>query len=258
MVATATTHWPCSAAPTTIRRCLLFTLGAGYDPLAPLAAARRYPCVTRLSPPVVAGQRGVGGDGSLTVGVCHLRWRAGVARCAARMPLRGGGLRLRRPDAGFRARATGRRRVAGPSSCTTSRPDRAAPSRPWFVPVLLAGRSTAHPCAGLALGNLLVPRPASSPKVRFDCCVIAALLKRVDEGSALCGWLARGRAKHERLAAAWLRICSNGCGDTPRMALAQPHLAGSGERGPLTPHASFASSLQCECRRRGRIRGCCW
>ena len=37
-------------------------------------------------------------------------------------------MRLRRPDAGFRARATGRRRVAGPSSCTTSRPGRAAQS----------------------------------------------------------------------------------------------------------------------------------
>ncbi len=79
MVATATTHWPSSAAPTTIRRCLLFTLGGGYDSLAPLAAARRYPCVTRLSPPVVAGERGVGGDGSLTVVVCHRRGQRAAA-----------------------------------------------------------------------------------------------------------------------------------------------------------------------------------
>ena len=59
-----------------------------------------------------------------------------------------------------------------------------------------------HPWPIVALGNVLLPRPAISPKVRFDCCVIAALLKRVDEGSALCGWLARGRAKHQQLAAA--------------------------------------------------------
>ena len=48
----------------------------------------------------------------------------------------------------------------------------------WPVPVLLAGRSTAHPCAGLALGNVLLPRPTISPDAVAKCCVISSLLKR--------------------------------------------------------------------------------
>ena len=48
----------------------------------------------------------------------------------------------------------------------------------WPVPVLLVGRSTAHPCAGLALGDVLSPRPTTSPDAVFGCCVILALLKR--------------------------------------------------------------------------------
>ena len=49
----------------------------------------------------------------------------------------------------------------------------------WPVPVLLSGRSTVHPCTGLALVNILLSRPASRTKAGAGSRVIWALLKQV-------------------------------------------------------------------------------
>ena len=80
-------------------------------------------------------------------------------------------LRLRRArcafgaqHAGFRPRATGKEAAPARPPCTLRRPGRAASSMPVACSVALAGNSTAPPCAGLRLANVLLARPARSTK----------------------------------------------------------------------------------------------
>ena len=121
------------------------------------------------------------------------------APTAQAMPLRGSRLRLRRPDAGFRARATGRRRVAGPSAGTSRRPGRAA-----LVRTVACSGAAVRPLDGTSLCRARSRQPpvASTCQPHQGWCVLLGDLSAAQTGL--------GIPRCRRLVGDW--CCSNGLG----------------------------------------------
>ena len=103
---------------------------------------------------------------------------AGLLNAAARqlMPLRGGRLRLRRPDAGFRARPTGRKAVSARPPCTHRRPPRSPPSISGGCSAWLRGRKYGLSCPDL-LSLASLPAQPLHPAGRRLAGVVRVVIK---------------------------------------------------------------------------------